>query len=157
MGSGVISLKSSYWLCVCLLAASLLGELAFFVEVRNQLALDRVVFLVAATGGVLLFSNIARYVGAAFLGLSSLYTIYGLASAPIAVVAHVVATIVAFSGLEIIATYFLAFSGSFSREFKERKNTAPAMIAHIRLFVLILLVALAIALAVRDIFRLVTP
>jgi hypothetical protein len=154
MSCEVFSVKSSYWFCVGLLAVSLIVELVFFVQVPIGLALDRVLLLIAVTAGVLLFSNIARYAGAAFLGLSALYTVYAVVSAPIAVGPALAATIVVGTGLEIIAAYFLAFSGSFSREFRERRGAAPAAVARIRLSVLILLAVLAIVLTVHDLIRL---
>jgi hypothetical protein len=62
--------KSSYWLCVGLLVVSSAGEWAFLAQLPASLrSLDRVLFVAGVLVGVLLFSNFARYVGAALLAL----------------------------------------------------------------------------------------
>jgi hypothetical protein len=146
---------SNYRLCVGLLVASLVSELAMMAQVPAPLqsdALRRVLIVAAIVLGVLLLSNIARYVGAALFAASSFYTIYAfgthsthsiVASLPLS------ATIFAATGLELISSYLLALSGSFSREFREKRANAPAIIARARLTILILLVALTF----HDIYR----
>jgi hypothetical protein len=72
------SIKSSYWLCVGLLGACLLCELVFLAQLPiplRSIAFSRVAALAAIIVGVVLLSNIARYVGAVILGASALYTI----------------------------------------------------------------------------------
>jgi hypothetical protein len=121
-------------------------------------ASSRVLFCSAIIVGVLLFSHFARYVGAVLLGASSLYSIYGLVGpdrGPFAVSFQIEATIVAATALEIFSAYLLGLSGSFSKEFKERRANAPAVVARVRLSVLILFAVCVIALAAHDIFKLV--
>ncbi len=154
-----ISTKSSYWLCVALLGFCLLCELALMAQLPVPLqpvAFGRVAALAAIIVGVVLLSNTARYVGAVFLGASSLYTIYSVSTAAKFVVSSpLLATIVLATGLELIAAYFLALSGTFSREFGERRALAPAAVTRARLSVLILLAICVIVLTAIDIYRLV--
>ena len=154
-----ISTKSSYWLCVALLGVCLLCELALLAQLPVPLqpvAFGRVAALAAIIVGVVLLSNIARYVGAVFLGASSLYTIYSVSTAAkIVVSSPLLATIVLATGFELIAAYFLALSGTFSREFGERRALAPAAVTRARLSVLILLAICVIVRTAIDIYRLV--
>jgi hypothetical protein len=134
--------KSSYWLCVGLLATSFLSELALMAQLPapfRPVVLSRVLFWCAVLVGVLLFSHFARYVGAILLGASSLYSIYGFVADRGPFVFQLEATIVAATGLELISAYLLGLSGSFSKDFEERRANAPAAVARTRLLVLILL------------------
>jgi hypothetical protein len=163
LGTVATSTKSSYWLCVGLLVTTLLSQLAFVAQVPapvRSVALKGVLFVAAVIVGVLLFSNFARYVGAIVLGALSLYVIYGFVfteRGPFPVPFQLEATIVAATGLELISAYLLGLSGSFSKEFKERRANAPAVVAHARLSILILLAVCVIAPIAHDIYRLVSP
>ncbi len=152
------STKSSYWLCVGLLGACLLAELAVMAQLPTPLrsaVLDRVAFVAAVIVGVVLLSNVARYVGAALLGASALYTTYSVARGPLAVNFQLGGTIVAATALELASAYVLGLSGSFSREFGERRASAPRAVARARFLILILLAVCSIVLIAHDIFRLV--
>jgi hypothetical protein len=161
-GTVATSAKSRYWLCVGLLVTSLLSELAFFAQLPASLrsvAVDRALFVAGLLVGVLLFSNFARYAGAIILGASSLYTIYafvGTDRGPFAVSFQLEATIVAATALELVSAYLLGLSRSFSKEFRERRASAPGTVARGRLLILILLAICVIALTTRDILKLVT-
>ena len=156
-----ISTKSSYWLCVALLGVCLLCALAFLAQLPvplQSVAFGRVAALAAIVVGVVLLSNIARYVGAVFLAASAFYTIYSVSTAAkIVVSSPLLATIGLATGLELIAAFFLALSGTFSREFGEKRAKAPAVVTQARLSVLILLAVCIIVLTAIDIYRLVYP
>jgi hypothetical protein len=148
---------SKYRLCLGLLVASLLAELALMAQVPAPLqsgALSRVLFIAAVVLGIALLSNIARYVGAAFLAASAFYTIYGFGTASTMDNFPALVTIDAVTGLELISAYLLGLSGSFSKEFKEKRANAPAVVARARLSILILLAVCVIALTAHDIYRL---
>jgi hypothetical protein len=123
------------------------------------MALARLLFVAGVIIGVLLFSNFARYLGAILLGASSLYIIYkfvvGRGHFPASF--QLEATIVAAAGLELISAYLLGLSGSFSKEFKESRANAPAVVARARLLILILLAVCVIVLTVPNIYRLIYP
>jgi hypothetical protein len=89
-------------------------------------SLYRAIFVAGVIAGVLLFSKIARYVGAVLGGYSGLYILYnfiGTVTGPFAVSFALQATMLAVTGLELMSAYLLGLSRSFSKEFQEKGPT----------------------------------
>jgi hypothetical protein len=158
MGQNLV--KYSYWLCICPLLASLLGELALMAQLPAAPESSyRAIFVAGVTVGVLLFSNFARYVGAVLGGYSGLYILYnfiGTVTGPFAVSFALQATMLAVTALELMSAYLLGLSRSFSKEFREKRASSPAVVARARLLVLILLAVCVAVKVSHDVFKIVT-
>jgi hypothetical protein len=124
---------SHYKLSIYLMSAMALSDcivLAFYIFSGVGLVnafVYRTIFSCAILCGILIKSNIARYVGAIFYTVSTGYVILGMFSGTNVVwgVGAVWALVV--TGLSLPICYVLLISRRFSNEFTNRQQTPPYM------------------------------
>ena len=157
---GVGRMSTAFKRCLILLCLSLTCEsLSVFIFSANQtvlwVQLSRALFVAYVIGGLFIFSQMARYVGGVFLGISAIYTAWSVYSAVTPPPFLIGTLIIAAALFELSASYLLCVSNSFRAEFAKRIAGAPPIFQQLRRSFLVAIVAILVALLGRDILNLI--
>lgn len=152
-------MPTAYRSCLILLVGALTCELlSVFLYSPNptvvSLQLSRALFIACTVGGVLIFSQIARYVGGIFIGLSAMYTAWGIYGAVKPPPLLIGTPIVAAAIFELGASYLLCLSKSFRAEFGNGRAVALPIFEKLRRRSLVALAAILAVYTVGDILAL---
>lgn len=156
--NGVGRMPTAYRSCLVLLVFSLTCEsLSVFLYSTNPTAfsvqLTRALFITCIVGGVLIFSQIARYVGGIFIGFSAVYTVWGIYGAvkppPLLIGTLIIAAAIS----ELGASYLLCLSNSFRMEFANGIAVAPPIFQKLRRWSLVALATILAVYTIGDILH----
>lgn len=133
-------MPSAYWRVIVIVGASLIFELPlFFYVMGSSRGITRVGLVAGIFIGLLLLSQVARYLGALLFAVSSGYTLWSAFASKAAIPPLLSTSILVSAILQLAAAYLLVFSKSFSSELKLREANASSYLRGIRMVFWILI------------------